>query len=358
MHQVGRDGSPRPAPQVKIRQRVPLAVPLRKRLVEDGCQHHQHTGGQQRRNPAGQRQRPQETRQQPAAPGNVHQGDTHQRQIGGEVPGVGRAQRADHHPRQRQELAGPRPEGTVCFSAVPAPAQRGHRQAHGKHSHRQGHQVGVQVGVQEGEEGELGNFIPRPGGNGPAGVPVPGARPVGQLRPGQSVPQPLEGPDPAGDQAGSLDGRAVRGQHLQAVPDHAHRAQISDHQHEHSRNHPAQQRQPLQPEQERFFLIYRFAPPQTGLNQVPAHAEGSDGGDAVQRWQNQVVSHVRVNAQRFDQRADHNKAVIVVIDVPARIPGIVRREGGALDNRVQVGVIHRLFAALGRMPQVRIAQPH
>jgi hypothetical protein len=72
--------------------------------------------------------------------------------------------------------------------------------------------------------------------------------------------------------------------------------------------------------------------------------------------QDEVVGNGGDDAQQFDRRADQHKAVIVIVDVSAREPRIIRREGRALDDRVEVREIHRALAALGGMPEVRVAE--
>ncbi len=100
-----------------------------------------------------------------------------------------------------------------------------------------------------------------------------------------------------------------------------------------------------------------FSTEAPACQQVPTQGESAQGQEHKQGWQDQVVGDRGDNPQKLDQDADDHESVIVVINVAASVPGIVRREGRALEDGIEKGEIHWLFAAKRRVPQVRVAKP-
>ncbi len=90
------------------------------------------------------------------------------------------------------------------------------------------------------------------------------------------------------------------------------------------------------------------------MHQIPTDGERARRHQREQRRHDQVVRDGRRNAQQLDRNADHHETIVVVVDVAAGEPRIVRRERGALEYRGQVCQVHRLFTAAERVPQVRV----
>ena len=201
----------------------------------------------------------------------------------------------------------------------------------------------MQVGVEEGEKGKLGDdrFVGS-AGDGPAGVPVPLVDADGQrLAAKDHLHRADDGPHPrrqAGD--GALEGfQDAFGQFEQEQVDFAQVAQDGHEQGAHQR--------PQNPPVRQFAL-----PPG---DQVVGDAKGAQGRHGEPGGDGQVVGHIGHDADELDQRADHHLAEIVVIQIPPGEPGIVRRKLDALDDGVEIGQVHRLFAAHPGMPQVGVA---
>ena len=206
--------------------------------------------------------------------------------------------------------------------------------------------MGVRVCIQQGEEGELGDRLDVAWGrDDPAGDPVPIPEAVGKGRPAEGLHGAVQRPPQARDQPGALDHPAGRCQALVTLVEHAHGAQVAQHRH-------TQGGRQAGPELE------LLAPAAAGMRryEIPTEREGAQCDQGKQGGQDQVVRHCRNDAQPLDQHPDQHEAVIVIVQVPAGIPGIIGREGGALEHRVEVGEVHRLLAALPRVPEVRVAQ--
>ena len=58
----------------------------------------------------------------------------------------------------------------------------------------------------------------------------------------------------------------------------------------------------------------------------------------------------------MDERADEHEAEVVVVDVSAGEPGVVGREGRALEDGGEERQIHRLFATTRRVPKVGVGR--
>ena len=91
-------------------------------------------------------------------------------------------------------------------------------------------------------------------------------------------------------------------------------------------------------------------------NEVGTDRERSNADEGEERGQDKVVRNRRHDAEQFHRRADQHVAVIIIVDVTAREPRVIRREGGGFQHRVEIRKIHRTLAALGRMPQVGVAE--
>ena len=98
-----------------------------------------------------------------------------------------------------------------------------------------------------------------------------------------------------------------------------------------------------------FFTLY-------SLHKVEPYRKGTHRHDRKQCRQDEVVSNRRYDTEQFHWRAYQHKSVVVIIDVSARKPGVVWREGGGFQHCIEIRKIHWTLAALGRMPQVRVAQ--
>ncbi len=58
-----------------------------------------------------------------------------------------------------------------------------------------------------------------------------------------------------------------------------------------------------------------------------AHAVRAQCQDREERWDNEIVGCRRDNTQQFHRHADEHETVVVVVDIPASEPGVIRGEG-------------------------------
>ena len=93
------------------------------------------------------------------------------------------------------------------------------------------------------------------------------------------------------------------------------------------------------------------------VGQVPCDRESPHSDQAEQGRQGQVISKSWRQPQPFDQHAHDHETVVVIIQIAAGEPGVIRREGSALQHGGEIGQVHRLLAALPGVPQVRVPQP-
>jgi len=93
-------------------------------------------------------------------------------------------------------------------------------------------------------------------------------------------------------------------------------------------------------------------------DQVRRDGGGTHEHKCKQRGQSQVIGDARHDTRKLGQGRNGHKAKIVIVDIAAGEPGIVGRKDRALDDRVEIGKIHGLFATHGRMPEVRVAIAH
>jgi len=97
------------------------------------------------------------------------------------------------------------------------------------------------------------------------------------------------------------------------------------------------------------------APLRPGAVEVIGDAKGAHGRHGEPGRDDQVVGHGGRDADELDQRPDHDLAKVVIVEIAPGEPRVVGRKLGALDDGVQVGQVHGLFAALPGMPQVGVA---
>ncbi len=200
----------------------------------------------------------------------------------------------------------------------------------------------MKVGIEKGEEGEL---VDLPMRHHPAGVPIPPFAAEGELLPlGQQGPKAgehLRHRDKAGDGAGEAH---ILAQFLQAVHEQLELAQVAHHGHQERPHNTIVQRarQPL-------VLIFVSREKVKDHTRGPHRREGKAGGYG------QIVSHPGHNGRQLDQRGHHDPTIVIVVNVTASKPGVVRGEITALDDGVEIGQVHRLLAARHRMPEIGVA---
>ena len=149
--------------------------------------------------------------------------------------------------------------------------------------------------------------------------------------------------------------RAISAQLRQAVAQHSHRIQVAEQYAERQRH---ESRQPGIARSARVFpagFRHRCSRAPARVD-VEGGGEGADSRQAENSGNHQVVGEGRRDAQQQSRRAQQDIAEVVVVDEATGKPGINRRESCAAQDAIQIGEVHRLFAALGRMPQVRIGQ--
>ena len=91
------------------------------------------------------------------------------------------------------------------------------------------------------------------------------------------------------------------------------------------------------------------------LEQVVDHGEHARSRQGKKQRDGQVVCHPGHDPRELDKSGHDYQAIVVVVDVAASKPRVVRREVAALQNGVQIGHVHWLLAAHPRVPQVRVA---
>ena len=94
--------------------------------------------------------------------------------------------------------------------------------------------------------------------------------------------------------------------------------------------------------------------PSRRLRQVVDDGEGGADGHGEEHRHRQVEGDLRQNARQLDQRRRHELAEVVVVHVAAGEPGVVGRHRRAAGDGVEIGQVHRLLAAAGGMPEVRV----
>ena len=184
--------------------------------------------------------------------------------------------------------------------------------------------MGVRVGEEEGEEGELGDAVLALGPEHAAAAPEVEAA---EVLVAQDAAQPL---------------RQLRG----AV-------EVAEHGDE-ERGHHARGDRGGQ------------ARPASGIVEAALHERGEvvDDREGRRRRQREEERHNEgdrdggQNAGELGEGGAHEEAEVVVVQLAARVPGVVGRHVRRLQHRVEVGEVHRLFAAEVEVPQVGVPHAH
>ena len=80
--------------------------------------------------------------------------------------------------------------------------------------------------------------------------------------------------------------------------------------------------------------------------------KGPTRHQSVNCGQHNVISNCGVDSQQFDWGTENDPAKIIIVEIPSRIPRIVRREIAGFQHCVEIGKIHRFFTAHIGVPQV------
>ena len=94
--------------------------------------------------------------------------------------------------------------------------------------------------------------------------------------------------------------------------------------------------------------------PDAGIGERERRAESRSAEERQKRRDCKVVRDRGSDARGLHEHRDEDEAEVVVVHLPAREPGIERREVRALQHRVEIREVHRLLAATRRMPEVGI----
>ncbi len=89
--------------------------------------------------------------------------------------------------------------------------------------------------------------------------------------------------------------------------------------------------------------------------QIIHHAERAHRGHGEEQREREIVRKPGDDAGELDEGRDDELSIVVVIELAAREPGIIRREFRAANHRIEVCQVHRSLAAHRGVPQIGIA---
>ena len=85
-----------------------------------------------------------------------------------------------------------------------------------------------------------------------------------------------------------------------------------------------------------------------------ADREGGAHGKRKEQRHGQVEPYGGPDARQADQDREQELPIVVIVQITLSIVGVRGREIGAAQDRVEVGNVHQLFAAVPGLPQVRV----
>ena len=186
--------------------------------------------------------------------------------------------------------------------------------------------MGVKVRVEEGKVREFRDGFPR---NGSARVPIPTAGADRKDLTADKLADPNQQPLRALDQVPLRERLSARTKRTDRVGKELDLSQIA-------KKSKRQHCRDTCPKSEVEDFRFLFLPAYDHFGDIPSQAERPHREHAVPQRQKDVVSCCRDDTEQFHWHANQNLPVIVVVDIPARVPGVVRRKHGAFDDRVQV----------------------
>ena len=275
------------------------------------------------------------------------------RQIGRQIPHIQRYQRPKRYSQNRK----PPNSDSPAISPIAAPPRRNHdgkRQPHRKQSERQRYQMRVQVREQECEERKLRYLKPRRiRRHHPAAAPkVKLARRLTRQRLPKTLAH-LYRPVHIPQQRHKRRPRKPRYRRRESrVPPNIPRAPAARYRAIARRFQPQIAHAPANPVA--AIPIRRPSPPRA-FGHVVHNRVRPPQREREERRHSEVIRNHRIYRRSPNEHRRQKLPPVVIVQVAAREPRVIRRHYARAQYRVQIGEVHRLFPAPERMPQVRIS---